>query len=88
MTEPVDEFVAALRDADAGLASASALLDGATVHDDAFGRLFEAHAVRDAYRSRLPETVRDLAAARAVVDHFIRGLQGGHPTVPRQATGP
>ena len=88
MTEPVDDFVAALRDADAAFASASALVDGAAVHDGAFGRLFEAHAVRDAYHNRLPETVRDLAAARAVIDHFIRGLQGGHPIVPRQATGP
>lgn len=88
MTEPVDDFVAALRDADAAFASASALLDGATVHDDAFGRLFEAHSVRDAYHQRLPEAVRDLAAARAVVDHFIHGLRGGHQIVPEQATGP
>jgi hypothetical protein len=84
--EPVDEFMAALRDADAALTAAGVLLAGATVPDDAFGKLFEAHAVRDAYRHRLPETIRDLTEARAVVDHFTQGLQGGHRIVPRQAT--
>ncbi len=87
MAEPVDEFIAALHDADAAFANASALLAGATVPDEAFGKLFEAHAVRDAYHQRLPEAVRDVTEARAVVDHFIHGLQGGHPIIPRQAAG-
>jgi hypothetical protein len=79
--DPVAEFVAALREAGAALESARADLAGAAVHDEAFGRLFEAHDVRDAYHGRLPNVRRDLDEAREVLGHFVAGLDGGHPIV-------
>jgi hypothetical protein len=91
--DPVTEFLAALRDADSALASARAGLTGAGVPDGAFGRLFEAHEVRDAYHDRLPGTQRDIDEARAVLGHFIAGLAGGHrivdaaPAPPRPRPG-
>jgi hypothetical protein len=89
MGEPVAAFVAALESANATLAGIGQRLAAAEVSDTAFGRLFEAHAVRDCYRERLPQAGTDLAEARAVLDHFVTGLRGGHPVgpvpvVPRQ----
>jgi hypothetical protein len=92
--DPVTEFLAALRDADSALASARAGLAGAGVPDAAFGRLFEAHDVRDAYHERLPSAQRDIDEARAVLGHFVAGLADGHrivdatPTPPRPRPGP
>jgi len=80
--DPVPEFIAALRAADDGLVAARDRLVRATVHDTAFGRLFEARAVHDAYRQRLPETARDIDAAREVLAHFITGLGSGQPIAP------
>lgn len=91
---PVTEFLSALRDADAALASAGAGLAGAGVPDTAFGRLFEAHEVRDAYHQRLPNARHDIDEARAVLSHFVAGLAGGHrivdtaPHPPRPRSGP
>jgi hypothetical protein len=91
--DPVTEFLAALRDADSALASARAGLTGAGVPDGAFGRLFEAHEVRDAYHERLPGAQRDIDEARAVLGHFVAGLGGGHrivdavPAPPRPRPG-
>lgn len=79
--DPVTEFLAVLRDADAALASARAELAGARVLDTGFGRLFEAREVRDAYHERLPNAQRDIDEARAVLGHFVAGLAGGHPIV-------
>jgi hypothetical protein len=79
--DPVAEFVSALREADAALASARAGLAGAGVRDTAFGRLFEAHEVRDAYHERLPGLRRDIDEAREVLGHFVAGLAGGHSIV-------
>ncbi|NUR30260.1 MAG: hypothetical protein HOV83_31150 [Catenulispora sp.] len=73
-----EEFVAALRTAQAALREVPGMLEAARVHDFAFGRLFEATEVRDAYHSRLPETEKDIGEACEVVDHFIAGLAGGH----------
>jgi hypothetical protein len=87
-TDPLPEFIAALRAADHGLEAARDRLVRATVHETAFGRLFEARAVHNAYRQRLPETARDIDAARDVLGHFIAGLDRGRPipaSVPRPA---
>jgi hypothetical protein len=48
-------FISALRDADAALTDARDRLARARVHDTAFGKLFEAHEVREAYHRRLPD---------------------------------
>ncbi len=82
MTEPVEDFIEALSAAQASLATARDLIIGARVHDEAFGRLFEAHAVRDAYHARLPDLAHDVDEARAVAAHFSAGLRGGHRIVP------
>jgi hypothetical protein len=79
--DPVAEFLAALREADSNLASAQNDLAGARVPDDAFGKLFEAHEVRDTYHERLPNLRHDLDEAREVLGHFVAGLAGGHPIV-------
>jgi hypothetical protein len=79
MAEVVDEFVARLREAVAGLDAAREKLAAAAVHDAAFGKLFEARAVHDAYRQRLPDVGRDVDSAREVLGHFIEGLVGDRP---------
>jgi hypothetical protein len=76
--EAADAFVAALQAAQAALGEVPGLLEGARVHDFAFGKMFEATEVRDAYHNRLPETEKDIAEACEVIEHFITGLQGGH----------
>ncbi|ACU76828.1 hypothetical protein Caci_8005 [Catenulispora acidiphila DSM 44928] len=76
-TDPMDAFVAALRAAEASLREVPGKLEGARVHDFAFGKMFEATEVRDAYHQRLPETEKDIAEACEVIDHFIAGLGGG-----------
>lgn len=78
VTGPLEAFVAALRAAEASLREVPGKLEGARVHDFAFGKMFEAAEVRDAYHSRLPETEKDLAEACDVLEHFIAGLGGGH----------
>jgi hypothetical protein len=83
--EATAAFVAALRAASAALADVPGKLEGARVHDAAFGKLFEASEVRDAYHQRLPETEKDIAEARDVIEHFVTGLEGGHPIGPRLA---
>jgi hypothetical protein len=77
----VAEFLAALREVDSTLVAARQDLVGAQVPDDAFGKLYEAHQVRDSYRERLPNLRRDLDEAREVLGHFVAGLAGGHPIV-------
>jgi len=81
MTEPVAEFVSALREAEAALAGVRDLLAGTRLPDDAFGKLFEAGEVRDVYHARLPAVELDLEAASKVLGHFVAGLTGGHPIV-------
>lgn len=78
VTDPLDAFVAALRTAEASLREVPGKLEGARVHDFAFGKMFEATEVRDAYHKRLPETEKDIAEACEVIDHFITGLTGAH----------
>ena len=82
--EAAAAFVDALRAASAALAEVPGKLEGARVHDAAFGKLFEAAEVRDAYHQRLPETEKDIAEAREVIEHFVTGLEGGHPIGPRR----
>ena len=82
-TAATEEFAAALRVAEAAMREIPGKLEGARVHDWAFGKLFEATEVRDAYHQRLPETEKDVAEACEVIDHFITGLEGGHPIGPR-----
>jgi hypothetical protein len=72
----MDAFVAALRVAEASLREVPGKLEGARVHDFAFGKMFEATEVRDAYHKRLPETENDIAEACEVIGHFIAGLSG------------
>ena len=78
VTDPLDAFVAALRAAEASLREVPGKLEGARVHDFAFGKMFEATEVRDAYHNRLPETEKDIAEACEVIDHFVAGLSGSH----------
>jgi hypothetical protein len=93
MGDPLADFISVLRDVDKTLASARERLASARVDDDAFGKLFEARAVRDAYHERLPELERDFDEARAVLAHFVTGLEDGLPIVttstapiPRQSS--
>jgi hypothetical protein len=79
--EPVADFVAALRAADAALVGVRDRVAAARVHENAFGKLFEAQAVRNTYHERLPTMARDFDEARAVLTHFIAGLSGGHRIV-------
>ena len=72
--DPMEVFVAALRTARASLREVPGKLEGARVHDFAFGKMFEATEVRDAYHQRLPETEKDIAEACEVIDHFVAGL--------------
>jgi len=76
-------FVAALRVAQTALRAVPGKLEGARVHDFAFGKMFEATEVRDAYHNRLPETEKDIVEACEVIEHFIAGLSGGHSIGPR-----
>lgn len=76
--EAMEAFVAALRTAEASLREVPGKLEGARVHDFAFGKMFEATEVRDAYHNRLPETEKDIVEACEVIDHFVSGLEGGH----------
>jgi len=88
--DPVGDFVSALRDTDRSFASARDRILAAQVPDTAFGRLFEARAVHDAYRQRLPEMARNLDEARAVLTHLTHALEatrhGISPDIPRQGT--
>ena len=77
-------FAVALRTAGDALAAVPGMLEGARVHDAAFGKLFEAGEVRDAYHQRLPETEKDVAEALEVIEHFVTGLTGGHPIGERR----
>ena len=80
-------FIAALRAASTALAEVPDKLEGTRVHETAFGKLFEAAEVRDAYHQRLPEIEKDIAEAREVIGHFVAGLAGGHPIGPRPLAG-
>jgi hypothetical protein len=87
---PLEVFVAALRVAEASLREVPGKLEGARVHDFAFGKMFEATEVRDAYHQRLPETETDVAEACEVIDHFVAGLSarraiGANPAGPDPA---
>jgi hypothetical protein len=46
-------------------------LDGAGVHEHAFGKLIDAAKVRDAYHDRLPATKVNLTEAREVAVDFV-----------------
>lgn len=81
------EFVKALLAAVVVLDRIPGGLDAARVHEHAFGRLFEAHEVRDSYHQRLPETEKDLREAKDVIEHFVAGLAGGHPIAARPTAG-
>lgn len=84
--DPIGDFVAALRDTDDTFATARDRILAARVPDTAFGRLFEARAVHDAYRQRLPEMAANLHEARAVLTHLIDGMEAlrrGTPDIPR-----
>lgn len=76
--DPMAAFVAALQVAEASLREVPGKLEEARVHDFAFGKMFEATEVRDAYHQRLPETETDIAEACEVIDHFIAGLSERH----------
>jgi hypothetical protein len=74
----VSAFVAALDAARKTLLEVPARLEAARVHDDAFGKLIDAHKVRDAYHDRLPATERNIEEACEVIDH----LTGEFAAVP------
>ena len=76
--DPMAAFVAALQAAKTALGEVPGKLEGARVHDFAFGKMFEATEVRDAYHQRLPETEKDIAEACEVIDHFVAGLSERH----------
>jgi hypothetical protein len=87
VTDAMEAFAAALRTAEASLREVPGKLEGARVHDFAFGKMFEATEVRDAYHNRLPETEKDIVEACEVIEHFISGLEGGH-SIGANAGGP
>jgi hypothetical protein len=66
----VSAFVTALAAARGTLDAIPPRLEGARVHDDAFGKLIDAHKVRDAYHERLPATERNIGEACSVIDHL------------------
>jgi hypothetical protein len=72
--QTVEAFVDALEAADAALRGITGHLEGARVHDLAFGRLIDADKVRDAYHDRLPATEVNLAEALAVLGQFSTEL--------------
>jgi hypothetical protein len=74
----VSAFVAALDAARKTLLEVPTRLEAARVHDDAFGKLIDAHKVRDAYHERLPATERNIEEACEVIDH----LTGEFAAVP------
>jgi hypothetical protein len=86
------EFLSALHEVAAGLTAIRDRLGEARIPDAALGKLFEAHAVRDAYHVRLPLIERNLDVASAVIAHIAAGSGAGRdnasgPSVP-EATGP
>ena len=83
-----EAFTAVLRAARSALREVPGKLEGARVHDFAFGKLFEATEVRDAYHNRLPETEKDIDEACEVIDHFIGGLAAGHGIGSRDGARP
>jgi len=66
----VSAFVAALAAARATLDAIPARLEAARVHDEAFGKLIDAHKVRDAYHDRLPATEHNIDEACSILDHL------------------
>ncbi|HEV3170148.1 MAG TPA: hypothetical protein VGZ32_07400 [Actinocrinis sp.] len=76
----VSAFVAALDAARTTLLEVPTRLEAARVHDDAFGKLIDAHKVRDAYHERLPATERNITEACEVIEH----LTGEFAAVPAQ----
>ena len=66
----VSAFVAALAAARATLDTIPARLESARVHDEAFGKLIDAHKVRDAYHERLPATEHNIDEACSILDHL------------------
>ena len=83
--DPIETFVAALRAAQAALREVPGELEAARVHDFAFGKMFEATEVRDAYHKRLPETEKDIGEACEVIEHFVGGLSERHPIAANPA---
>jgi hypothetical protein len=67
--------VGALREAfqvaDTLLGDIPRLLEGARVGDGEFGRLFDAHTIKDAYHARLPATETNVDQARAVLRRYV-----------------
>ena len=75
MQDSVADFVAALQKTAAALTDVRGRLDGARIPDASVGRLFEAHAVRDAYHERLPLIAANLDQAADVVTRIVTGLR-------------
>jgi hypothetical protein len=90
--DPVAEFVAVLRASDTALDAAGDRLAALRISDGALGKLFEAHAVRDAYHARLPQLKRDFDEACQVLTHIVADLEEGRgptpgPAIPHQNGG-
>jgi hypothetical protein len=78
----VSAFMAALAAARTTLDAIPRRLEAARVHDDAFGKLIDAHKVRDAYHERLPATGHNIDEACSVIDHLT--AEFGAAPVPAQ----
>ena len=76
--DAVPGFLAGLAQASERLGAIPARLEAARVHDAAFGKLFDAAKVRDAYHQRLPATEENITEARQLINHFL-GEFGGTP---------
>jgi hypothetical protein len=94
MQDSVSDFVAALQKTAAALTDVRDRLDGARIPDASVGRLFEAHAVRDAYHARLPLIAANLDQAASVVTRIVTGLRADwnapdpdHPQPPASIPG-
>jgi len=66
----VSAFVAALAAARTTLDAIPQRLEAARVHDEAFGKLIDAHKVCDAYHDRLPATEHNIDEACSILDQL------------------
>lgn len=81
----VPGFLAGLAQASETLGAIPARLEAGRVHDVAFGKLFDAAKVRDAYHQRLPATIENIAEARQLIDHFITEFGGTAILTPEES---
>jgi len=81
--ERVRALVDALAEVERRCGALASSLEGAMVHEHAFGKLIDAGKVRDAYHDRLPKAKENLAEAGAVAREFLAEFAEPATTVPQ-----